>query len=259
VDWQRAAGFAAELLSAEEVRELEPLLTLPLVGGVLMPSEHQVTPRSLLKSLRSACIARGVEIRTGCRVLEVMRSGNRVEGVRVDADHIPAGSVVIASGVWSGDIAGLDPPISLHPRKGQILALATRGQRFRRMIRWEHVYFAPRPGGELIVGATNEDAGFDRSLTPAGIGSLLAAAQELSSNTAGYPIAEMWTGFRPATPDGLPVIGRASLEGLFYAAGHYRNGILLAPITASIIAGAVGGKIPDLDLDAFAPARFARQ
>jgi glycine/D-amino acid oxidase-like deaminating enzyme len=116
-----------------------------------------------------------------------------------------------------------------------------------------------RPWGELIVGATNENAGFDRRLTPAGIGGLLSSAQQMSAYTAPLAIKEMWTGLRPATPDGLPVLGFANPcggGGLIYAAGHYRNGILLAPITASIIASLVENQVPVIPLEPFSPQRF---
>jgi len=125
------------------------------------------------------------------------------------------------------------------------------------MIQWEHAYMVPRRNGELIIGATNEDVGFDRSITPSGVGSLLARAQHLSRYLAHLPIGEMWTGLRPATPDGLPVIGKAGVGGLFYATGHYRNGILLAPVTATAVASIMDNRQPPVSLEAFAPSRFA--
>ena len=255
-EWQQNAGLPVELLTAEEARKMEPQLTLPLTGAAFMPAEDHVTPRRLLKALKAACSARGVEIRSGQRVQEVVTSGARVAGVRSGAERIDAGCVVIASGVWSAEIAGLHPRIPVHPRKGQILSLAMPGQAFQKMIRWQHTYLVPRRDGELIVGATNEDAGFDRNLTPRGIGSLLEQAQQLSSHLSSYPIGEMWTGLRPATPDGLPVIGPSEIEGLLYATGHYRNGILLAPITAAIITALVEGRASELSLDPYAPSRF---
>jgi len=255
-DWQRDAGFAVEWAPPAEVRRIEPLLTLPAAGALLMRDEHHVTPRRLLSALRTSCIARNVEIQTGFRVHEILVSGNRVEGVRAGSERILGGAVVVSSGAWSSEIAGLQPRIPVYPRKGQILSLAAPGRSFRRMIRWEHAYFVPRKDGVLIVGATDEDAGFDASLTPAGVGGLLAAAQQISSHTAAFPILEMWTGFRPATPDGLPLIGRAELEQLFYATGHYRNGILLAPITASIVADLMEGREPEVPLGPYSPFRF---
>jgi glycine/D-amino acid oxidase-like deaminating enzyme len=126
---------------------------------------------------------------------------------------------------------------------------------FQRLIRWDHAYLMQRRGGELVVGATNEDAGFDRSLTPSGIGGLLERVQQLSSCTAKLAIKEMWTGLRPSTPDGLPVLGHAG-NGLIYATGHYRNGILLAPITAAIVAALVTNRPSPIPLEPYSPARF---
>ena len=127
---------------------------------------------------------------------------------------------------------------------------------FRRLIRWENAYMVQRRDGELVVGATNEDTGMDRNITPAGIGGLLERAQQISSHTASFAIREMWTGLRPSTPDGLPVLGQAGIRGLIYATGHYRNGILLAPITSSIVMALIENEPPPIPLDPFAPERF---
>jgi glycine oxidase len=253
--WQRDAGFDSELLTPEDIRRLEPHLSLTVVGGVLMPGEHQVTPRRLMEALRAACKMKQVEIRNGLRVHEIIRSGDRVEGVRTDSGSISASTVVIASGVRSSEISGLCPRLPVAPRKGQILSLITPAPMFQRLIRWEHAYLMQRRGGELVVGATNEDAGFDRSLTPSGIGGLLERVQQLSSCTAKLAIKEMWTGLRPSTPDGLPVLGHAG-GGLIYATGHYRNGILLAPITASVVSALVMNRPSPIPLEPFSPSRF---
>jgi glycine/D-amino acid oxidase-like deaminating enzyme len=164
--------------------------------------------------------------------------------------------VVVASGVWTSEIAGLDPEISVQPRKGQILSLRIPERSFRRIIRWESTYFVPRQDGEMVVGATNENAGFDFANTPSGVGALLANAQKISSHVGSYPILETWSGLRPAAPDGLPVIGPSAQPGLLYATGHYRNGILLAPITAAIVAAMVDGSPPPVPVDAWSPMRF---
>ena len=129
------------------------------------------------------------------------------------------------------------------------------------MIRWGSSYFVPRNTGntaELVVGATNEDAGFDLNNTPAGLGRLLMDAQEISSHVGAYPILETWTGLRPATPDGLPILGQSAISGVYYATGHYRNGVLLAPITAAIVADLIEGREPSLAIDAYRPSRFAK-
>jgi glycine oxidase len=257
VDWQQSAGLKVELLSSEDAVRLEPHLTLPLTGAVLMVDECHVTPRRLLEALTGACTVKGIEIRSGVRVLEVSVEEGRVTGVRTSPEHFAAPHVVIASGVRSPEIGGLVPAIPVAPRKGQILSLTSSPPRFSRMIQWEHAYMVPRRNGELIIGATNEDVGFDRSITPSGVGSLLERAQHLSRYLAHLPIGEMWTGLRPATPDGLPVIGKAGVGGLFYATGHYRNGILLAPVTATALASIMDNRQPPVSLEAFAPSRFA--
>jgi glycine oxidase len=257
LEWQRSMGLNGEILSPEATIRLEPHLTLPMTGAVFMPNECHVTPRRLLEALAAACTAKRVEIRTGVRVLEVLQAEGRAIGVRTSAEQFAARNVVIASGVRSAEIQGISPAIPVSPRKGQILSLTSDARSFRHMMRWEHAYMVPRRNGELIVGATNEDAGFDRSITPAGVGSLLQRAQQLSSLIADLPIGEIWTGLRPATPDGLPVIGRAEVDGLFYATGHYRNGILLAPITAVSVASVMGNRAAPVPLGAFAPSRFA--
>jgi glycine oxidase len=257
LEWQQSLDLRGELLSPEATVRLEPHLTLPLTGAVFMPDECHVTPRRLLEALAGACAVKGVEIRGGVRVLDVQQAAGRITGVRTSTEQFAGASVVIASGVRSPEIGGLTPAIPISPRKGQILSLTSDAREFRHMIRWEHAYLVPRRSGELIVGATNEDAGFDRSITPAGVGSLLQHAQQLSSHVGNLPIGEIWTGLRPATPDGLPVIGRAEVDGLFYATGHYRNGILLAPITASSVAHLMENRPAPVPLEAFAPSRFA--
>jgi glycine oxidase len=256
-DWQQAAGLHAEVLSPEDAKRLEPNLSLPLTGGVLMSSECHVTPRQLLEALRASCIAKGVEIQPAAHVTEVLSAKGRVSGVKTSTDRFEAPCVVIASGVHTPDIDGLYPSIPLSPRKGQILSLISAAPMFKRMIRWDHSYLVQRRNGELVIGATNEDAGFDRSVTPAGIGGLLNRAVRISTALEELPIHEMWTGLRPATPDGLPIIGRTEIEGLIYATGHYRNGILLAPVTAACVAALVAKRTAPISLEAYSPARFA--
>ena len=256
-EWQRSIGLTAELLSPEAALQLVPRLTLPLKGAMFLRDECHVTPRRLLEALTGSCASRTVDIRRGVGVLDVVHERGRVVGVRTSTEQFNAERVVIASGVKSSQIGGLSPAIPVAPRKGQILSLMSNPPAFTRMIRWDHGYMVPRRNGELIVGATDEDAGFDRSITPAGVGTLLSRAQQLSSDLAHLPIGEIWTGLRPVTPDGLPVIGKSSIEGLIYATGHYRNGILLAPITAASVLSILDNRTPPVALEAFAPSRFA--
>ena len=252
-EWQKNAGFPVELVSEEGVRKMEPLITLPVHTAVFISDESSLAPRLLAKALLAACVNRGVEVRT---VAQVDSVGPNC--VRIDSEILEADNIVIASGVWSGEISGLQPAIPVHPRKGQILSLGMPAGAFRHMIRWEGSYFSPRKTGELVVGATNEDAGFDLSNTPAGLGRLLMDAQQMSTHVAQYPILETWTGLRPATPDGLPILGKSAVPGVYYATGHYRNGVLLAPITATIVADLIEGRDPAFPIDAYSPARFEK-
>lgn len=250
-EWQRKAGFDVDIVSADDVRKLEPLVTTPVVAALFIPGEQSVTPRRLVNAVRESCYRRGVGIRTGLHVEGVARNT-----VRLRDTTLEAGAIVIASGVWSADLPGLQPPIPVFPRKGQILSLGMPAGAFRHMVRWQHSYFVPRSTGELVVGATNEDAGFDVSLTAAGIGQLLTEAQGISSHAGCYPILEMWTGLRPATPDGLPILGPSAIPGVYYATGHYRNGILLAPITAAIMSSLIDERPPNYSIDPYLPTRF---
>ncbi|PYS01642.1 MAG: glycine oxidase ThiO [Acidobacteria bacterium] len=251
-EWQRQAGFGVELLLPNQVKKMEPLVTVPIIDALFMPAERSVAPRRLLNAIRESCFARGVEIRTGVHVDAI--SPNTIHFAHTT---MQAASIIIASGVWSGEFEGLKPRIPISPRKGQILSLAMPAGAFRRMIRWGHSYFVPRSTGELIVGATNEDVGFESAVTPAGLGRLLTDALAISSDVGSYPILETWTGLRPATPDELPILGSTAVPGVYYATGHYRNGVLLAPITASIVTDLVEGRDPSIDIRPYSPSRFS--
>src|SRR5262249_16550220 len=209
-DWQHRAGFKVDLLSGDEARKIEPLITAPVLTALFMPDERSVAPRRLVNALRESCFKRNVEIRTGVHVDAI--SPNTVHFAHT---RMQASSIVVASGVWSSEFQGLMPRIPVLPRKGQILSLGMPPGAFRRMIRWNAAYFVPRNTGELVVGATNEDSGFDLSITAAGIARLLTDAQAISSHVGSYPILEAWTGLRPATPDELPILGPSDVAGVY--------------------------------------------
>ena len=187
----------------------------------------------------------------------MVSAADRVEGVRAVSKTLVAPTVILAAGAWASEIDGMCPRIHMKPRKGQILSLEMPGPRFQHLIRWGRLYFVPRRDGELVIGATDEDCGFDRRPTAAGLSGLLADAQRLSSDIGNYPILETWAGLRPTTEDGLPAIGASGIEGLFYALGHYRNGILLTPVTAKIIDALTRGEKPDEEVSVFSPLRFS--
>ena len=254
--WQQDAGLDSRILSSDEALDLEPELTLDLRGALFCPGDHQVRPRRLLDALKRSCVLRGVDFADGALVDEVLSLDGAVRGVRVGTTEIYSKTVVVCAGAWASAIKGLVPSLETRPRKGQVLALKMPGPVFRHLIRWKNLYFVPRNDCDLVVGATNEDSGFDRSLTAAGLGGLLKGAEEISSLVGEFPVIETWTGLRPLIPDGLPAIGPAGIDGLVYALGHYRNGILLTPATVELIRGFLnGGEVPDY-ARSFSPMRF---
>lgn len=253
--WQQAAGLESTLMTPEDVRSREPRLTLDIRGGLFCPTDHQVEPRFLLEALRKACAIRGVDVRSGTTADEIEWRNGRVCAVRSGSTRFSVPCVVVAAGAWSTRIRGLAPLVTVRPRKGQILALEMPAPAFHHVIRWRQFYFVPKRNGRLVVGATNEDCGYDRSLTASGIRQLLDAATQMASAVAQFRIVETWSGLRPETPDGLPVIG-AKAGGLIYAFGHYRNGILLTPVTAEIIGNTVRERATNDSWTAFAPSRF---
>ncbi len=240
-DLQRSLGLEAEWLSPRRCRELEPGLTPSFNGGVHAPAEAAVDPRALTGALSAALTASGGEVRTGTEVVSGLFEGERLAGVRTAAgEEMGAGAVVLAAGAWSGRAGWLPeharPPV--RPVKGQILELRSRGGAApcERIVASERVYLVPRPDGRLIVGATVEEQGFDTAVTAGGVHELLREAYRLLPDVAEMELLDAMAGLRPGTPDNLPIVGPGAIEGLLLATGHYRNGILLAPLAAETIA-----------------------
>jgi glycine oxidase len=240
-DLQRSLGLGAEWLPPRRCRELEPGLTPSFNGGVHAPEEAAVDPRAMTAALLAALEAEGVEVCGGVGVTEALLDGGRIEGVRTGFDEeLRAPTVVLATGAWSGAAEWLPeqarPPV--RPVKGQILELrASDGAPpCERILASERVYLVPRPDGRLIAGATTEERGFDTTVTAGGIHELLREAYRLLPDVAEMELVESMAGLRPGTPDNLPLIGPGALDGLVLACGHYRNGILLAPLTGEAVA-----------------------
>ncbi len=238
---QRSLDLGAEWLPPRRCRELEPGLTPAFNGGVHAPSEASVDPRALSMALLTALDAEGVELLSGTGVAEALLDGGRIEGVRTDhGEELRAASVVLAAGAWSGQVEWLPerarPPV--RPVKGQILELRARdgAAPCERIVASERVYLVPRPDGRLIVGATVEEQGFDTAVTAGGVHELLREAYRLLPEVAEMELVEATAGLRPGTPDNLPLVGVSGVDGLLWATGHFRNGILLAPLAADTIA-----------------------
>jgi glycine oxidase len=259
--FQLRCGLEVERLRSRECRQLEPGLHPGIRGGVLAAGDHQVDNRALVEALLVACDRVGARMVEG-RVAELAADGDRVAGVVLgDGERLAAATVVLAAGCWSGALGGVAaealPPV--RPVKGQLLYL--RGPAAEplcsRNVRGLEVYVVPRGDGRVVVGATVEEQGFDTRVTAGAVHELLRAALELLPDVAELELLETVAGLRPGSPDNAPMIGPAGPEGLVVATGHYRNGILLTPVTADAVAELLAtGRTPEA-IAPFAPGRFA--
>jgi glycine oxidase len=258
--FQLGCGLQVERLRSRECRRLEPGLAPSIRGGVLAAGDHQVDNRALVEALLAAADRAGAQILSG-RVAELTTDGDRVTGVVLAAgETLAAGTVVLAAGCWSGGIGGVAaealPPV--RPVKGQLLYLRGPAAQplCQRNVRGLEVYVVPRGDGRVVVGATVEEQGFDTRVTAGAVHDLLRAAMELLPDVAELELVETVVGLRPGSPDNAPMIGPAGPEGLVVATGHYRNGILLTPVTADAVAELLAtGRVPDL-IAPFGPDRF---
>lgn len=255
---QRGLGLRAEVMSREEVKRLEPSVHDEVCAAALYPDDHRVNNRRLLDALRTLALARGVELREFTTVRGIETAGARVVAVDTDAGRIETRAFVNAIGAWAGQIASLPDHLPVRPVKGHMMALVD-GPVVQHVLYGRHGYIVPRNDGRLIVGSTMEEVGFDARITVAGLARLMEIARAISPATSAAAIADTWTGFRPATSDGLPVIGRSQIEGVVIAGGLFRNGILLGPLVGEIAAALALGDTPTVDLKAFDPARFSER
>ena len=258
----RLLNLAAEPVSLGAAREREKSFTPDARAALWLPEEATVEPRLLMAALLAAAQNRGVAIRSGCRVTNLLLDGNRCLGVIAGGEKIEAEHVVVAAGCFSGEVAEgtarLARLLPTRPVRGQMLALRHEGFRLDRVLRSERGYLVPRRDGRIVAGSTKEEAGFERRVTAAGIRKVLDAAIELCPSLAAAEIVETWSGLRPGTPDDLPILGPTDIAGLAIATGHYRNGILLTPITAKLIREWIVLGRTNFDAAAFSPLRFDR-
>ena len=257
-----ALGLREQRLTSRECRRLEPGLAPSVRGGVLAEDDHQVDPRALMAALLAACARTGVDI-VRSPATAVCVSHGRASGVQVgDAEVLTAHTTVLAAGCWSAQIPGVPrdavPPV--RPVKGQIVRLQGGSSTVpvSRIVRGRDVYVVPRGDGRVVVGSTVEEHGFDTAVTAGAVYELLRDAHELVPDISEMEVTEVTAGLRPGTPDNGPVIGASTLDGLLVATGHFRNGILLAPITADAITALVIGEAPPVETTPFTPVRFVR-
>jgi glycine oxidase len=234
-------------LSAAELQLLEPSVCSSGHSAYFV-QEDSVDPHLLMRAALAAARTLGVEVRGHAAVTEIRAGGDAVE-VIAQSETFSAAAAVDCRGAWSG--------APVRPRKGQMLYVLPQATLLQHVLRTPEVYVVPRSSGKILIGATVEDVGFDKSVNPSAIQQLLAAAIKHLPELASAPITQSWAGLRPGTPDDLPIIGPTNIPRVFLATGHFRNGILLAPVTAQIVADLIHGHPSALDISAFSPARFA--
>lgn len=252
--WQRRAGQLAERVTGAAARRLEPELARDVAGGVYLARDAQLDPRRLLEALRIAAAAAGARFTSDARVRRVTTTDARATGVELDGGRrLPATHVVVAAGSWTSLIDGLGDEPRVEPARGQIVELRTATPLLARVVFGPDCYLVPRDDGRLLIGSTLEFVGFRREVTAGAVRDLLAAALRLVPALAGARFADAWSSFRPHTQDELPLVGPSRIAGLVFATGHYRNGILLGPVTAELVVRSVLGKKLPAWASSFAP------
>jgi glycine oxidase ThiO len=247
----------SQWLDGDAIRQHQLGLGETIIGGWWYPDDAQVDNRALFRTLQTASKKLGIEVIQDSAI-EIIRQGDRVFGVETTTEKLQADRYILATGAWSEKLLN----ISVFPRKGQMLSVCVPEsyevtQPLQTVLFGTKIYIVPRQDGRIIIGATSENVDFTPGNTPAGMQSLLAGAIKLYSELQHYPILEFWWGFRPATPDELPILGASAWENLTLATGHYRNGILLAPVTAKLLADLIWECKLDPLLAAFDYSRFA--
>ena len=255
-------GLACEPLRLEEAGEMEPALGRDARAAALLLDEASVDSRDLNAALLAATKTAGVTLCPGVEVISLVKDGKRCAGVKTaDGGAFSAGQVVMAAGCWTSRLPEAAPYAPTRPVRGQLAALRHTGKPIRHVLRSERGYIVPRDHAspqKLVVGSTLENTGYEKRITPGGLEKIFCAVNELAPELASAEILETWCGLRPGTPDQLPILGPTGMEGLLMATGHYRNGILLAPVTAKLIAEWITERRTSLNWEDFSPLRFAR-
>ncbi|HYE92800.1 MAG TPA: glycine oxidase ThiO [Terriglobales bacterium] len=256
--WAREMGI--EAWDAGDVRSREPALSPEIRGAMFVRGDHWVNNERLVVAYAQAAVGAGVAMLTGTAVSRVIVEDGHARGVVAEGERFDADAVLLAAGAWTGELAdSFGARLRVEPRRGQMVALRHVPTVLSHAVHADDVYLIPRPSGELLIGATVEKVGFQRAVTALGISGLLAAGIALVPGLASLPISRTWYGFRPWAPDSLPILGPwPGIAGLFVATAHYRNGILLAPVTARLMTECMTHGRPSLDIKDFLPNRFIK-
>ena len=259
-EWQKKAGLNIEYLSAEETRRAEAFISPDVREALFFPNDWQVENRKLLAALRKYCELNQIQIIENVEIKSLVTENGKIVGAKSEDESFHAETVILTTGAWTSLIKfGENAPssIKVKPIRGQMLSYRTAKRLFTKVIYSPRGYLVPRSDGRILVGATVEDVGFDKSLTANGTNFLQSNALEIAPNLVNLEIAESWAGLRPFAADGLPILGEfPEIENLFVATAHYRNGILLAPLTAKILADKIVENISSNYFDVFSPRRF---
>jgi glycine oxidase len=249
-------ALKAEPVSAEDAREMEPALSPELEAAVFRPDEACVDNRALTKAVLTAAQHSGLKIFPGSNVQSIAKDGGRCDGLFVDGEKVESRWTVIAAGCSSAEIKGAAHYAPVRPAKGQMIALRPKDLSIERVLWSDDVYLVPRNDGRILAGATVEYVGFDKNVTVGAVQKILTAALQLAPALTDAQIEETWAGLRPDSPDHLPIMGPTDLDGLLIATGHFRSGILLAPITAKLIREWITTQSVSQDWARFSPMRF---
>lgn len=260
IEWQRTQRLRVEWLTGDEARAIEPGLSTKVRSALKFPDDYQVDNRKLVEALLIANQRHGVRLIAGCGVRKIQIADGAVTGIHTELGFLSAKQIVVAAGAWSSSIeaeGALLPRLDIEPVRGQMLCFNAPGFA-RHVIYSSRGYLIPRRDGRLLAGSTTEHAGFDKRVTEAGVDAIRSMAVQIAPTLERFPVSDSWAGFRPRAKDDLPVLGSVEdVKGLFYATGHYRNGILLAPITGEVIADAIVGDLSEWRV--FSPQRFVSE
>jgi glycine oxidase len=263
VSLHRELGLGTEPIAMDAARGWERLISPVARAAAWLPAEGMVDPRELTSAVLAAAKNRGVEIWPQRRVTALLLERDKCQGVIAENETIGAERVIIAAGYSSNEITIGHDLLARYaptrPVRGQIVALRLPGAGLRRVVRSKNGYLVPRKDGRIIAGSTIEEAGSEKRVTLAGIRKILDGTLELVPDLARAEVLEMWSGLRPGTPDDLPIIGPTEIDGLLIATGHYRNGVLLAPVTARLISDLILRGRTSLDAETFSPLRFSNR